>query len=428
MSGHKSISLIKSLPLLFLLFAIPSITDMYLGLVVWKDRMHIDEGLYYRTAGDYLKGIVELDPSKFLSLPEHPPLAIILLGFLRVLLSPLGLDSPRTAERIFAAICLGAVSLVSYLVAYRHRGKRAGLLAWLLTGMQLIIVPYEFWVNGLLNKAEINGFTLTASLWRSGMAPYCQFATMVLSTMIFVSLSIHFLIDYEKKGNLTRAGICYGIASLMNSAIPATLITICFLWLTYKLGVRRAIAKTFRYGIIGISLLILGNPVLWNLKRLQSSIEVFSAGETAHIANHPYVLLKNQFWGGRFHDIPGGDEPLTVAYLVLIGILLYWVKVYLELWLVQLFLILAIYTAIKSRPVKDERVLFLVWFSVMFGFLSMMMKPSGFVEPHIDYFVPPLGLYCAYTLDERYPCIMATIRSFSVRGQERRGIQGGEGK
>lgn len=416
MSESKLISLLRKPVLLLLLFAVPCVIDLYLGLVVWGDLSHIDEGLYYKTAGEYLEGVIKGDTSKFLALSEHPPLAILMVGVFRLILTSIGFGNPRIVERVFGAVCLGAVSLVSYKIAERTRGGGAGFLAWILTAAQLIIVPYEFWAKGPLKRAEINSFTLTASLWKEGMAPYFQFAPMVLSTMIFMSLSVYFLIDHKDNRNLTKAGICYGLASLMNSAIPLTLLTICFLWLAHRTGLRQAVIKTLRYGVIGWIFSILGNPVFWSIGNFLFFVERFTSGEVAHTANHIYVFLKSQFWGGMFFtDIAGGDESLTVGYIVLMRITLYWVTVYIELWLAQLFLILSVFSLAKGKPIMDERIIFLAWLSVMFLFLSVMMKPTGFVEPHLDYLVPPLALYCTYTLHEHYPWLLRFATRFYPR-------------
>ena len=371
----------------------------------------IDEGLYFMTAQYYLEGIGEGDMSRFLALSEHPPLAILMVGVFKLLLTPFGLDKARIVERVFSSVCLGVVSIVSYLMAEKRRGVNAGLLAWFLTAGQLIVIPYESWGKGLAGRAEVNGFSLTFT--GGGAAPYFQFAPMVLSTMVFISLTLHFLLDYEDQGSLVKAGICYGLASLMNSVAPPILFAICFIWLTYKIGIRSAAVKTGRVLMIGLMFMVLGNPVFWNLDRLTLSVKRFvSTNGVAHVANHPFVLLKSLFWGGTFYsEVRGGDEPLTVSYLILTGTLLYWVKVYLEMWLVQLFLILSVYTALRGSPLRDERTLFLAWFSVFFLFLSMMMKPVVFIEPHLDYFIPPLALYCTFTLCE-HPRLQ---RFFSTR-------------
>ena len=366
--------------------------------------------MYYRLALDYWAGLLSGDTSVFLAMAEHPPLAILLLGVFHRLLVPFGIESAKLAERGFAAVCLGFVCVVSYWIAARRLGRGAGLVAWLLTAGQLLIIPYEMWAKGPYSRAELNGFTLT---WTGGAAaPYFQFAPTVLSTMVFVSLSMHYLIDHDENGNLVKAGICYGLASLMNQAVPPTLLLVCFLWVSFNEGVRRAVVKTARYGIIGLVFMVLGNPVFWDIGNLPEFFERFQSGPSAytapfgpsvHTANFFYVLLKSMFFGGRFYGIPGGDEALTVVYYVLTGVFLYWVKIFIELWLFQIFLILVLLTAVRGKKAVREQVLFLLWFSVMFFFLSAMFKPVCFVEPHLDYFIPPLALYCTYTLCEHFP-------------------------
>lgn len=379
----------------FMAFFLPFLLDLYYGIVVYGNRSSTDDGLYYSSGLIYVEqGIMKGNLTAFLVQCEQPPLAKILMVIPQLILSFFGVPvaseiAPRVFERLFSSVCLGLICLATYKIGNRLRDYRSGALAWLLTVAQFFIIPYEVWLRTSIGLAEINGARLVFSAG-AGIIPYFLLCTTELSSIFFICLSVYYLLDPDKKWNLTKAGVCYGFACLTKfSAIPI-LPAISFFWHLYKTReLRDAALKTSRFILIGLIILFLGNPVFWKIDLFSVFLSRFNLPETRHTSNFPWLILKNLFWDQ--------DEGRRWISYSLLSIWQYPVSLYIESWLLQSFIFLFLYMSLRRKTLSDAQVMPLIWFSVIYCLFGLDVKLAQ-VEPYADQFFPPLSLFCSISL------------------------------
>lgn len=366
-----------------ILFSICFLVNLYYGLATHQELRDKDELWYYEFGRLYVEWLGRGDfsaPPPRAEVSGNPPLSIVLLGLLRFFFGIFGLDSYPFVTRMLTSIAIGFASLGVFGIGTRLKNHFAGLIAWLLFVPSFILVPYEFWIS-----KELNGFKVSLD-WSYGF-------TRVVDTtcMVFSILSIYYLIDKNRR--IILSGIFHGLASI--TKYPAILFTPIFLIL-HSLSSRDTLIKTLKdfskLLITGFFIFLIGNPIVWSINRA-----------TQHVASlQGYSEFQTLFSEALWKMITRDFDYYLFRFLM--HLVTYPVGLFIEFYLVQIFVIILLWYIIDGRIFDETQLFTLKWSSAVFLTLLMINKSIVIGGWIINYYAihlfPALSLFCSFTFAE----------------------------
>lgn len=362
--------------IVLILFLIPLVFSFSYGTIFdWpKGR---DETLYYNVGKSYLQGVLRLDFSVFNLNPEHPPLAKLVIGVLDSMLSYWNLDYFPVAVRLHASLFLSLTCLVIFFLGKKIGGFKVGILSWILLIPQFFLAPYGLWLGKELNNVELGGIT-----------PIFLSAPLDIPCLFFITSSIYFLIDLRENHSIYKAGLCFGLASLTKLIAIPTVPMIILIWLFFQRKKTSEIVQVLiRFVATGLIVFYIGNPAVWNPQYFFSPFAAMAGVENTSTWYEFFILNMR------------GEDGLFFLARFLMTVLMYPIGLFVELYLVMLFIVLLLYLSSRKIQLSDSQTLLLIWFGVMYLFFSLIARTvmigSYLVNYYaIQYFVP-LALFSA---------------------------------
>ncbi len=380
----KSLISLKSPKLVYpILFVVSFLANLYYGLVVHGDYFDRDEYWYFDLGLTHIEYISRGD-FNFATMPGYaydtnPPLSKILLGLLRVFLGFFGLDGYPFATRVQTSIAIAIVGLAVFSLGCIQKNRSSGFLAWILFTPSLILVPYEFWVS-----AELNGFRISLD-WSYGFTRIQDTACMA-----FLTLSVFFLVSNEPRTILS--GIFYGLASLTKyTAIPIAPILLLLYSFSHRNKNPKVLRESSKILLVGAFVFLLGNPLIWGTGRVAQTIS--AARESQEFGTRISDALR---------DMATKDFDYYLFHL-LMHIVTLPVGLYIELYLVQLFVLILLWRIVQRRTFERWNVFNLEWISAVFLTLSMIktIAIGGWITNYyVILLLPPLSLFCSLALTD----------------------------
>ena len=370
--------------LILLLF--PFLTNLFFGLVVWGGKETTDADVWYRIGSTYVEGLAQGDLSVVFLLPDHGPLIYILMGILAKVLSFLGSTNHILAQRLFSAVLACLVSYLTYQLGRQLGGDKVGLLSWFLVYTSLVFIPYEYWLKGSGNMAEINGFRLVFTIMANLEVPYFQFAVAELLMLCMIELSIFYLVKMEENSEVVKPSIFFGLALLVKfSCLPILIITGFFWFLHREDMVWKALTNTARYLGGAVLIAIVFNPVFWSPASFLKFLEFFTSDFARNVSPLHWIILKN---------LVSSRQGLRQVYLAMYRMMSYPAALFIESWLFQLFVFTILAAFIKKKKLDTHSLLPFFWFCSTYLFFMFNEKTSQ-VEPYIIHLFLPMALFCS---------------------------------
>ena len=380
----KSLIPSKSSKLVYpMLFLVSFLVNLYYGLVVHQNYFDRDEYWYFDLGLTHIEYISRGD-FNFATIPGYaydtnPPLSKILLGLLRVFLGFFGLDGYPLVTRVQTSIAIAIVGLAVFSLGCKQKNRFSGFLAWILFTPSLILVPYEFWVN-----AELNGFRISLD-WSYGFTRIQDTACMT-----FLTLSVLFLVSSEPKTILS--GIFYGLASLTKyTAIPIIPILLLLHSFSHRTKNSKVLRENSKILLVGAFVFLLGNPLIWGAGRVAQTIS--AAKESQEFCTRISEALR---------DMATKDFDYYLFHLLMHLVTLP-VGLYIELYLVQLFVLILLWCIVHRRTFERWNVFNLEWISAVFLTLSLIktIAIGGWImNYYVILLLPPLSLFCSLALSD----------------------------
>lgn len=312
------------------------------------------------------------------------PLSKIVVGLLYLLLKPFGLSHYPIPTRIHAALFLSLTCLLTYKLAEKIRDSKTGIIAWFLLFPSFFLTPYEIWFDD-----ELLGLMI------SEPHPHTAFGSCLvdLQSITFLILSIYYLYDFENGRNLIKAGFFFGLANLSKRIAFPILLIFSGIWFIYKKCGPRLFFKNFiTYNVIGLSILIIGNPVWWD----PTNIPVFLSDP---------LQTYNMFHSTVLMDIVKGGDILQyrlIRYLTYLQT--YPLVLFTEFYLIQLFTIVNVVSLVHPFRLKEEHIVSVAWFFSAYVFIASVEMStiigSYLVNYYAIHFFPPLALYCSMVISD----------------------------
>ena len=383
----------KSPKLVYLiLFSVSLLANLYYGIVVQGTYTEGDEHWYYDLGLTHIK-YISRGEFTFATIPGYshdtnPPLSKIILGLLRVLLGFFGFDSYPLVARVQTSIAIALTGLIVYDLGCRQKSRFSGLLAWLLFTPSFILVPYEYWVS-----PELNGFRISLD-WSYGFTRIQDTACMM-----FLSLSVYFLVRGNRGTILS--GISYGLASITKYTALPIIPTLHLLYLLSKRECRSKILQEFtKLLIIGSFVFLLGNPLLWGTDRVAQTISAVRDVQEFK------TRLSEALWNMVAKDF---DYYL---FRLLIHIIAFPVGLFIEMYLVQLFVVILLWRLFSRGTFEEWNVFNLEWASAVFLTLSMIGSiaiGTWIISYYAILLLPPLSLFCSLALSDGLETFLKSI-------------------
>ena len=398
------------------LFLVPMLIHMWYGLIYLRDWRGSDESILYDVGGQMVRGIVKNDLTVF-RIIDYPPLALLLIGLTRQALSCLGLDTPLKgrissaflqdrvvyygvctenlpiASRFLSSILFGLTCLLLFMLASKLKDERAGVYASTVWFLSFWLIPYSLWV-----APELNGFKI--DLQRHEFRLYPNH----LLCIVFSLLSNYYLYDFDKGRNTVKSGIFFGLAALSMFNAYLTLPTLAIIWFTYKgKGLREDAQRILTYGVTGLSVYFIGNPGLW--------------GDNLRHYYQLYCWLVKREYTGFFVtfmlDRLFTEDRVHALFFFLINSLIHPTALYVEFFLIQLFVFANFYTCIVGLGVDDNQRFTMIWFFSVLVFTSTLLrvtKLSWVLIRYTLYYLPPLSVWATLSL----PKILAHVHGRAI--------------
>ena len=197
----------------------------------------------------YAKGLLSGDLTVFRIHTQHPPLAKLITGIISLLLEPLNLGYYPVPPRLHFSLVVALLGILAYNVGSHVHGQSAGFLFWLL----FLPIPFVSSIN--------------------------YYSTLDVTSLLFLCLGFYFLLVKKRKW---IGGIFYGLASL-SKYVPLPLFPIVTLsWNLYDGVDRKTLGKMLQSFLLGLAIVFIGNPLLWNPESLQLMTGTLSLHGQSH--------------------------------------------------------------------------------------------------------------------------------------------------
>jgi len=357
----------KNLSLGIVLFIIPLFVSLFYGFSIVGSEWWYDEELYYKVGKIYLeRGLIQGDRGAFLVNAEHPPLGKISIGLLSILLSSFNLDKYPIPSRVFAALSLGILCTVQFLIGRKLFGAQGGFVSWGLLFSQFFLFP-------------------PVPIKLGGGWPLAGTDILFIT---FQSLMIYFLYDFSKGRNLYYSSFFFGLSLLCKYQALYTSIAIATTWMIWKEGrVWPVLKQLLTFLAFGLLVGVVGNPVLCTpsfypvlAERLWWT-QSWGPGRTIFL-HTPFLEALVQDRSSRF---------LSELTVLIVYILVYPTKIFSNLYLASISIVSFLTAYIRGKRIEDNRIFPLIWFSwVLILFLDLFKRNIAYYYIH---YIPALALY-----------------------------------
>ena len=273
----------------------------------------------------YIRGLLSGDPTAFYVHPQHPPLAKLITGMITLLLEPVGLGHYPVPPRLHFSLVVAILGMLAYNVGLHVDGQTTGLLFWLL----FLPIPFASSIN--------------------------YYSTLDVTSLLFLCLGFYFLLVEKRKW---IGGIFYGLASL-SKYVPLPLFPIVTLsWNLYDGVDRKTVANMFQSFLVGLAIVFVGNPLLWNLESLQLMMGTLSIHQqSSTIWTSPLL-----------HFMEGRKEVVFEIVALLFYLISYPSEKFLGLNLFIPFIVILYWSVLKRHRLSRFQVFLLLWTSTLYLF------------------------------------------------------------